>query len=224
MVRPAALFRRLAPLLCGGGLLISSVGCATNRAGNGALAGTLVGAGLGAAVGEAGDNPLAGALIGGLGGAVVGSAIGEEGDRAEARAVAQASYQRDLAAADRARVTVAEVIDLTLAGVDPEVIANHVRQNGGCGRLGAADLITLQQNGVDPRVVAALQTAPPPNLPAPPPVRERVIVEEYHHGPLYGPGWGYGDPFCDPYCGPRVRRYRRRPTVRPGVSLGFTFD
>ena len=215
--------RRLAPLLCGAGLLASTVGCATNRAGNGALAGTLVGGALGAAVGEAGDNPLAGAVLGGLGGAVVGSAIGEANDRAEANAVQRAAYERQVAAAHAKRVGVREVIQLTLSGVDPEVIATHVRQNGGCGPLGAADLITLQQNGVDPRVVTALQTATPPAVPAPPRPRERVIVQEIHHGP----GWSrcdpFYDPYCDPYCRPRPRRFRHR-HVEPGLSLGFHFD
>ena len=227
MPRPAvpSALRRLAPLVCGAGLLASSAGCATDRAGNGALAGTLIGAATGAAIGEANDNPLAGALLGGIGGAVVGSAVGEEIDRAESNAVAQAAYQQDLAAARRARVGVAEVIDLTLSGVDPEVIATHVRQNGGCGRLSAGDLITLQQNGVDPRVVAALQTSTPPPIVGPVrPPRETVIIEEHHHGPGWcGPGWGPYDPFCDPYPY-HHRRYRRRPPVRPGVSLGFTFD
>ncbi len=214
--------RRLAPLLCGAGLLASTVGCATDRAGNGALAGTLVGGALGAAVGEASDNPLAGALLGGLGGAVVGSAIGEANDRAEAGAVRRATYERDVAAARAARVGMDEAIQLTLSGVDPAVIATHVRQNGGGGRLSAADLITLQQNNVDPRVVTALQTAGPPIVPRPAPARERVIVQEIHHGP----GWGYHDPFCDPFCGPphsSRRRFRRR-HVEPGLSLGLHFD
>ena len=215
--------RRFAPLLCGVGLLAPSLGCATNRAGNGALAGSLVGAGLGAAVGEAHDNPLAGALIGGLGGAALGSSVGGEIDRAEARAVQQAAHlQAAHQQAARGGVGVAEVIDLTLNGVDPEVIATHVRQNGGRGTLGAGDLITLQQNGVHPRVIAALQTSGPPAAPvAPiPPPRERVIIEEYHHGP----GWSH----CDPYCAPPPcypRRFRRRPRrCEPGLSLGFHFD
>ena len=211
---------RLAPLACGLGLLASSVGCASNGANNGALAGTLVGGALGAAVGEASDNPLAGAVLGGVGGAVVGSAIGEANDRADANAIAQASYERDVAAAQRARISVDEVIQLTINGVAPEVIVNHVRQNGGYGPLNAGDLITLQQNGVDPRVVSALQTAPPPVVvgPAPPP-RETVIIEEHHHGPH----WGYHDPFYDPYPF-RRRRFRRRCRPEPGVSLGLHFD
>ncbi|MFH5804498.1 glycine zipper domain-containing protein [Alienimonas sp. DA493] len=214
--------RRFAPLLCGVGLLASLTGCATNRAGNGALAGTLVGGALGAAVGEQSDNPLAGAVIGGLGGAMVGSAIGEANDRAEANAVARASYERDVAAAHANRVTIDEAIQLTLNGVDPEVIATHVRQRGGCGPLSAADLITLQQNGVHPRVVTALQTSSPPPVQAPPPPRERVIVQEIHHGP----GWSYcePDPFCDPFFYPHRRRRHRHHHVEPGVSFGLHFD
>ena len=216
--RFAAAARRLAPLVCGLGLLASSVGCATNRAGNGALAGSLIGAAAGAAIGEAGDNPLAGALIGGVGGAVVGSAIGDDLDRAEAAAVRRASHEQSARRAAANAVTVREVIDLTLAGVDPEVICTHVRQRGGCGPLAAGDLIALQHNGVDPRVVTALQTAAPPAPAYLPPRRERVIVEQVPV-PVYG-GW-HPDPFCDPYPY-HLRRRRRCP--EPGVSLGFHFD
>ncbi|NNJ27633.1 hypothetical protein LzC2_37400 [Planctomycetes bacterium LzC2] len=210
--------------MCGAALLASSVGCASSRQENGALAGSLVGAGLGAAVGEAGDNPLGGAIIGGLGGAIVGSAIGEANDRAEANAVRQATYEQQVAAAHANRVGIEEVIQLTLNGVDPEVIATHVRQRGGCGPLGAADLITLQQNGVDPRVVTALQTATPPAVQAPiAPSRDRVIVQEIHHGPHFG-GWSHCDP--DPFCGPRYypRRRIRHHHVEPGLSVGLHFD
>ncbi|WP_165700563.1 glycine zipper domain-containing protein [Alienimonas californiensis] len=225
MIRPQLIrsaLRRFAPLLCGVGLLASMTGCAASRAENGALAGTLVGGALGAAVGEANDNPLAGAVIGGLGGALVGGAIGEANDRADRNAVARASYERDMAAAHANRVTIDEAIQLTLSGVDPEVIATHVRQRGGCGPLSAADLITLQQNGVHPRVVTALQTSSPPPVQGPIATpRDRVIVQEIHHGP----GWGYCDP--DPFCDPHFYHYRRRHRhhhVEPGVSFGLHFD
>ena len=215
---PVRSLRRLAPLACGLGLLASSAGCAVDRAGNGALAGSLIGAAAGAAVGEAGDNPLAGALIGGVGGAVVGSAIGEEIDRSERAAVRRAAHEQAAARAAANAVTVREVIDLTLAGVDPEVICTHVRQRGGGGPLNAGDLITLQHNGVDPRVVASLQTAAPP-APAFAPPRERVVVEHVPV-PVYG-GWHH-DPFCDPHPY-RFRRHRRH-HVEPGVHLGVHFD
>ena len=225
LFRPVPLrpvLRRFAPALCGLALLVSSVGCATNRAGNGALAGSLIGAAAGAAIGEAGDNPLAGALIGGVGGAVVGSAIGEDRDRAEAAAVRRAAYEQDARRAAANTVTVREVIDLTAAGVDPEVICTHVRQRGGCGPPDAGELITLQHNGVDPRVVAALQTAAP-SAPARPP-RERVIVEQVPVPVPYAPGWRH-DPFYDPFCDPHpYRGRRRRCRPEPGVSLGLHFD
>ena len=203
-------------------MLAASVGCATNRAGNGALAGSLIGAAAGAAIGEAGDNPLAGALIGGVGGAVVGSAVGEDLDRAERAAVRRASHEQAARRAAANAVTVREVIELTAAGVDADVICTHVRQRGGCGPLAAGDLITLQQNGVDPRVVAALQTAAPPAPLAPP--RERVVVEHVPV-PVYG-GWHdpFYDPFCDPFCAPRPCRPRRFRRVEPGLSLGLHFD
>ena len=223
MSRVSPFVRRLAPAACGLAVLASSVGCAATRAENGALAGSLLGAAAGAAIGEANDNPLAGAILGGVGGAVVGSAIGDDLDRTERAAVARASYEQEINAAAARAVTVGEVIELTAAGVDAEVIRTHVRQRGGCGPLDAGDLVILQQNGVDPRVVTALQTAAPPAAPAR--ARDRVVVEHVPV-PVYG-GWR-PDPFCgpihDPFCGPYPvrRRYRRGP--RPGVSLGFHFD
>ena len=224
---------RLAPAACGLAVLCAGAGCATDRAGNGALAGSLAGAALGAAVGEANDEPLAGALIGGLGGAVAGGVIGEQIDRAEADAVRRASHTAPAGPAPRSGVSVAEVIDLTLAGVDAGVIETHIRQRGGTGPLGTHDLIHLSGSGVDPRVVSALQTASPPAaVPVGPhhlgsPAPETVIVKEHiHHGPGWVPVPVY-DPFGPGYCPPpRVRRRLRRrcPPPRSGVSVGFHFD
>ena len=209
-------------------LLTLAAGCASPYAADrGAANGALLGAGLGAVVGEGFDNPLAGAAIGALGGAVAGSSIGGEIDRAEARAV-----RRDraiLASATAARpggVTIDEVLTMSASGVDPSVIATHVRQNGVARPPGTGDLITLQQNGVAPEVVAALQTAGPPagggvspaDLLVGPEPRPPVIIEEHHYGrPYYGP-----PPWYDPHCDPRVRYRRRRP--QPGFSWGVTFS
>ena len=99
---------------------------------------------------------------------------------------------------------------MTRAGVNEELIANHVRANGMVAPLQPSDLIRLQQEGISPRVVSAMQAPPPPaaqpvviQQPAPTP----VIVEEYPYGPYWGPR------YYRPY-------YYHRPPP-PGVSFSI---
>jgi hypothetical protein len=103
------------------------------------------------------------------------------------------------------------VIAMTRAGVNEELIVNHVRAHGMAAPLQSGDLIILQQQGVSPRVVAAMQV--PPQAPvvyqgAAPvvyqPAPQPVIVEEY-----WGPRGGY---------------YYRYPPYRPAPRLGVTIS
>ncbi|MDY0167152.1 MAG: YMGG-like glycine zipper-containing protein [Thermoguttaceae bacterium] len=200
-----------------------SSGCQSPyHADQGALFGGLVGAGSGAIIGNQVGSPGAGAAIGAAIGTLTGAAVGSELDNIEARNAANVAaieqrLGRQLAAG---AATVDDVIAMTNAGVDEELIVNHIRNNGTAVRLQAADVISLQQQGVSKRVIAALQAPPSPQQQmtaapvvvqssAPPP----LIVEEYHYGPPY---WGPG-----PYYYHRPH-YHRRPS-RPGVSWGFTY-
>ncbi len=201
-------------------VLAFSGGCQSPyHADRGALFGGLVGAGSGAIIGSQVGNPGAGAAIGGALGTLTGAAVGSELDHIEARnaanlAAIERQYGRQVAA--RA-ATVDDVVAMTQAGVDEELIVNHIRHNGAAVRLQAADVISLQQQGVSKRVIAALQAPPAPQqmaaapavVASPPP----IIVEEYH----YGPGW----------WGPHPYRYRPpryyRPPRRSGMSWGFTY-
>ncbi len=198
--------------------MVLGTGCQSPyHADQGALFGGLVGAGSGAIIGNQLGSTGAGAAIGGALGAITGAAVGSELDGIEAQnaanmAAIEQRLGRQLAAG---AATVDDVIAMTNASVNEELIVNHVRNNGTAVRLQAADIISLQQQGVSSRVIAALQAPPSPqqqmaaspvivqSAPAP------IIVEEYHYG---HPWWG------PPHC-----RYRPAPYHRPGMSWGFTY-
>jgi len=191
------------------------------HADQGALFGGLVGAGSGAIIGSQVGNPGAGAAIGGAIGSLTGAAVGSELDHIEARNAANlAAIEQQLGQQVAARAaTVDDVVAMTNAGVDEELIVNHIRHNGAAVRLQAADVISLQQQGVSSRVIAVLQAPPAPQeqmaaapaavVASPPP----IIVEEYH----YGPGWWGPYPYRS--RPPRYSRHRRR----SGMSWGFTY-
>lgn len=198
------------------GLLFCASGCRSPyRADQGALLGGLTGAGLGAIVGNAVDNPLAGAIIGGGVGAMTGSVVGGSLDEIEAqnRAEIEARLGRPVAAGS---VTISDVISMTQAGVDENVIVNHVRIHGSAKPLSTNDLILLGQSSVSPRVIEALQNTPAPPAavavaPAAPP---KVIVEEHY----YDRPWGW-----HPYVGYHHHHHRRH-RHHDGVSWGFSFS
>ena len=194
---------------------LAATGCQSPyRADRGALFGGLLGLGTGAIVGDALGNAGAGAAIGTGVGALSGAAIGQELDQIEARnrAIIEAQLGRQVAAG---AVSIDDVITMSQAGVDDELIVTHVRAHGVARPLETNDLIILQQQGVSTRVIKAMQEPPPVQRSTPPVViRETapapVIVEEYHYAP---PFWGP----------PRHHwHYRRRPP-RSGVSWGLSF-
>jgi hypothetical protein len=163
----------------------------------GALLGGLGGAGVGALVGSAVGKPGAGAAIGAGVGALSGAAIGAGMDEVEAknRAMIEARLGRRVAAG---AVSTNDVIAMSQARVDDELIVNHVRAHGMAVPLQASDLINLQQRGVSARVIAAMQE--PPLQPQPQTViveqaPRPVIVEEYRYGrPYWGPYYHHPPP------------------------------
>lgn len=167
------------------------VGCATaSHADRGALFGGLGGAGVGALVGNAVGQPGAGAAIGAGIGALSGAAVGDAIDSSEARNQALVD-QRFAQLAPTGTVSVDDVLTMTRAGVEPEVVATHIRTNGVRTPLTATDLIFLKQQNVHPTVVQAMQAAGsrPPLAPTaavpPPPYVERF----YYGGPGCAPVW-----------------------------------
>ncbi len=166
-----------------------AAGCASpTHTDQGALFGGLLGAGTGAIIGHAAGNTAAGAAIGAGVGALSGAAIGAGQDQIEAknRAAIEQQVGRQMAGA----VHIDDVLAMTRAGVQPELIMNHIRSHGMASPLQAPDLIMLQQQGVDGRVIATMQATPVPNMPqavvvqdgSPPP----VVVEGYYGRPYWG--------------------------------------
>jgi hypothetical protein len=177
-----------------------------------ALAGGLLGGGTGAIIGDALGNTGAGTAIGAGVGALAGAAVGDSMDEMEARNRAMIASQLGREVRPGA-VTIEDVIMMSQAGVDDELIIRHIRANGMARVPGPNELISLTQQGVSTSVVRAMQEPPPParreavvvQEPSPRP----VIVEEYH----YGPGW---------YTPPPYYYYRHRPP-RPRVGWGFSY-
>jgi uncharacterized protein YcfJ len=180
-------------------LTTAAVGCRSPYyADQGTAVGALGGAGIGALIGKATGHTAAGAVIGAAAGAVGGNLVGTAMDNEEAknRVAIAAQLGRPVA---QGTATPGEVIAMTRAGVDQQLIINYVDSAGMAQPITAQDVIYLNQQGVATPVIQAMQTAhgPPPAVvaAAPPPP---VVVEEYPYG-YYGPYW-------HPYyhcCGPR---------------------
>lgn len=179
-------------------LIVVATGCSSPyHSDRGALVGGLAGAGAGALVGSAVGSAGAGAAIGAGLGALTGAAVGSEMDQMEARnraLIAQQMGQQMAAGA----VRVDDVIAMTRARVNEDLILNHVAYHGLAAPLQPNDLIYLKQQGVSDRVVQTMQATPPRPLqpvlagqpvlvqPAPTP----VVIQEYWD-PRYPRGYYY---------------------------------
>src|SRR5437868_5958700 len=132
----------------------AAIGCRSPYyADQGALAGGLGGAGLGALIGSASGHAGAGAAIGAAAGALTGGAVGGALDDIDARNRAQIAATMGRQVGPGA-VSINDVVAMTRSGVDEQLIANHVANNGVQRPLVANDIIYLQQSGVSPRVIA----------------------------------------------------------------------
>lgn len=196
-------------------LALLATGCQSPyHADRGALFGGLLGAGTGAIIGDAMGNTGAGTAIGAGVGALSGAAIGQSLDEIEAknRAMIESQLGRQVSPG---AVTIDDVIAMSQAGVDDELIVTHIRANGVARPLETNDLIFLQQQGVSTRVIKAMQEPPPVERPAPATVIRQtvpapVIVEEHHYAPAFWPS-------------PCYHWHYRHPPRKPGVSWGLSF-
>ena len=180
-------------------------GCAMDdHASQGALFGTAAGAGAGAIIGHAAGNTGAGAAIGAGVGALSGAAIGSAKDADEARAYAaanQARAQQAMAAA----VGVPDVVAMTQAHVEENLIIDRIHTHGIAAPLQTNDVIYLHQQGVSGNVIAAMQSQPVATQMAP--------AGQYYYPP---PGAVYVD---GAYYYERPHYYYPPPVV--GVGIGF---
>ena len=158
----------------------------------GAGLGALGGAGIGALIGHATGHTAAGALIGTGVGAVTGAAVGTSLDDIEARNRAEISARlgREIVPGG---ATTTEVLAMTRAGVDPQLIINYVNASGMVQPITVQDVIYLHDQGVSNDVIQAMQNprvaqyAPQVVRVVPP--RETVIIEDN----------SWGSPYCYPH-------------------------
>ena len=216
--------RHAIKLLCLTLLMSGAVGChPMNYTDQGTLLGGATGAGVGALIGEAtGGNAGPGALIGAGVGAIAGNFVGNGLDEVEARNRAQIAAQMGRQIPPGG-VQPQDIIAMTSAGVDEELIVNHIRANGVAVPLQAQDVIALQQQGVSKGIIAALQTSPRPQMSAPPvavpmaPQPMMMAQPYYYPQPVY-----YGPPPWRP--APSFYYSHGHGHHRSRSSIGFAFS
>jgi hypothetical protein len=184
-------------------LLFTGVGCQSpyysdRVAGIGALAGAGSGALIGSTSGNAGAGAVLGAGIGALTGAAIGGTMDEQAAQNRAAIAAQTGRPVPSGAA-----TIEEVVSMSRAGVDGQLIQNYIRTSGVARPLTAADVIALHNQGVSTEVIQTMQKPPVPQVAVAP--YGPAIIEEHYHGP-------------PPYCGPHYG-YHRGPATHWGVSI-----
>ena len=167
--------------------IVATSGCqSSSYAQRGTIFGGLGGAGIGALIGRATGHTAAGAAIGTGVGAVTGAVVGNTLDDIDARNRAEIAAQlgRQVVAG---AATPEEVIAMTQAGVNPQLIINYVNRSGMARPISVEDVIYLHEQGVTAEVIQAMQTpgatyAPPGVVRVEPP-RETVIIHD-------DPSWG----------------------------------
>lgn len=138
--------------------MLAASGCESASHGqHSTVLGALGGGGLGALIGHATHYTAAGALIGTGVGAVTGAAVGSSLDKIDARNRAEIAAQlgREL---DPGSATTTEVLAMSRAGVDPQLIINYVNSAGMVQLLTCQDVIYLHDQGVNSNVIQAMQT------------------------------------------------------------------
>ncbi len=180
---------------------------------NGSLAGGAFGTALGALAGAGDGKALEGALIGGTAGALFGGALGNSVDYQEANDYAMRMEREQQITATA--ISIDQVIRMTQAGVDEQLIINQIHANGIERRLRTDELVSLKNSGVSNNVMSAMQTAPLTGFRGPsasawgPRSREVIVEERWVHPPPtffyhYGPAYRYCPPprrACRPYSG-----------------------
>lgn len=212
----ATMMKNRCPSILAAGILVATLsGCQSlSYTDQGVLAGGATGAGVGALVGDATGNAGTGAIIGAGIGALSGGLIGNGLDEVEARNRAQIAAQMGRAI-PVGGVQVQDVLGMAAAGVDEELIVNHIRANGMMRPLQAQEVIALQQQGVSKPIIATLQTTPvvqpQPQMIAGPPPGAVMVPQPVYAAP---PPWYYPPPHFHAGCYPR----------RPRSSFGVSFS
>lgn len=184
--------------------LLAASGCESTSYGQrGTVLGALGGGGIGALIGRATGHTGSGALIGAGAGALTGAVVGSTLDDIDARNRAEFSAQlgREV---DPGGATTTEVLAMSRAGVDLQLIINYVNRAGMVQPLTVQDVIYLHEQGVNSDVIQAMQNpggayAPPGVVQVMPP-RQTVIIDDDPwdscHYPRYRFSYGYGGCGC----------------------------
>ena len=134
-------------------LILLALGCqnAKSRAAEGAVIGGLIGAAGGGIIGHQshheGEGIGIGAAAGALTGAIVGSQIEKPGQPASTTPAQNPS-----------QMSIAQIVDLSKQGVNPDVIIDKIRLTHSRFNLTASDIQYLKQQGVSQQVIDAMQT------------------------------------------------------------------
>ena len=139
--------------------VLGAAGCQNlNHTENGALLGSLLGAGTGAIIGHQSGHRDEGALIGAAAGLLGGGMMGKAQDNADQRdaAVRYAQHTEMNRRADMVAVTNQDVIAMTQQGFSDDHIVNTMRHRGGRFDTSPAAQGYMKQMGVSERVLAAM--------------------------------------------------------------------
>jgi outer membrane lipoprotein SlyB len=133
-------------------------GCAssTNRAGEGALIGGLLGAAGGAIIGNQSDRPGEGAGIGAAAGALTGALIGSQIQK-QPQTGSQPAQSQQVVVNNPNQMSVQQIVDLSKSGVHEAVIIDRIRMTKSAFKLSAEDINSLKQQGVSQNVINAMQ-------------------------------------------------------------------
>lgn len=168
----------------------------------GTVAGGALGAVTGAIVGGS-KNRGEGALIGAGVGAITGNLLGQSQDRADERQAAAGAAVAARASQQAAAMAVTnyDLVGMSRAGVNDDLIISTIRTRGAQLDLSPQALISLKQNGVSDRVVLAAQqmgggpayaSAPPTILTeVPPPTTVILAPDPFYRTYYYHPHYHY---------------------------------
>ena len=185
-------------------LICVTNGCASsNRQDISTANGALIGAAAGAVIGEHNDNPLGGTLLGATTGAIAGNMIGES--RGTAPSAYEQKFQADQELLRRHSqqqvidaVTIEQLLKMTRAGVNDDIIVAQIQTRGAARHLSTDDIIGLTKESVSPIVIKSYQNGAATTTPDNPrsirierdPKEPFVVERHYHHGyrpPYYTP-------------------------------------
>jgi uncharacterized protein YcfJ len=135
-------------------VLSAAAGCqsSSNRTGEGALLGGLIGAGAGTIIGNQNrdrdqgrtQGAIIGGVVGALGGALAGSQI-------------QKQPQQQAQVNNPSQMAIQQIVDMSKQGVNEDVIVDRIRMSNSRFSLSPSDVEYLRGQGVTQKVISAMQ-------------------------------------------------------------------